>query len=478
MAVKYSNSEYRVLTSNNMITGSGCMHDKIDTICLTEDSSGILTDGDDLNKGIWPKSRIIWMAVFYMMLFIIRPWEVLIPGMAVLHPEKVFAICMLLAIFISGKISFQMSWQSFTAIFFIFAIFVSGQCAYIPSLAWEPLYKYLSIFVFYLVLLMVVRSPYDLIFMVLSYVSIMCLYLAKSQWEYFINDRHRYTMGVPRLIGIEETFGGPNALAMSIVVSLPFALLLWRNRSTISSTWPEVWKIRFKRGLILYGILAVSSVILTNSRSGMVGFIAFCGILMFGGKGIGKKIKFIFIGLIILSLIWVFMPSGSKSRLKTIWDPEEGPDNAQVSAEGRVEGFKAGMEMFRRNPFTGVGVGNFVPYRIQQVDGVDLEAHNLPGQLLGEMGLLGGGAFLLLLGAIVANCRKVIRFANNESDTAIKLLRDLAKSCLASLFLLVLLGMSGHNLYRFNWLWIAAFSLLALQFVQERLKSIEKRGKT
>lgn len=441
-------------------------------------SNNKLSAGDELSRGIWPKSKILWMASFYMALFIIRPWEVLLPALAALRPEKMFAIIMLVAIFLSGKKQIQLTWQTITVSFFIIAIFISGQFAYIPSLAWDPLYKYLSIFIFYLVLLLVIRNPYELLFMVISYVSIMCLYLAKSQWEYFVNNRHRYTMGVPRLIGIEETFGGPNALAMSIVVSMPFALLLWRNRHIICETWPAVWQVRFKRLLILYSILAVTSIILTNSRSGMVGTIVFCGVVMFGGKGVLEKIKFIFIGSMILSLIWILMPSESKSRFKTIWDPEEGPANAQVSAEGRVEGFKAGMEMFRRHPFTGVGVGNFVPYRIQQVDGVELEAHNLPGQLLGEMGLLGAVTFLMVLGAIWGNFRNTAYCAVNQSDEVVIILRDLSRACIFSLFLLILLGLTGHNLYRFNWLWIAAFSLLALQFVQERLKSIEIRGKT
>jgi O-antigen ligase len=164
------------------------------------------------------------------------------------------------------------------------------------------------------------------------------------------------------------------------------------------------------------------------------------------------------------------MPAENKGRMSTIWSPEEGPSNAQVSAEGRIEGYKAGMAMFRRYPFTGVGVGNFIAYRVPNVDGIALQAHNLEGQLLGEMGLVGCFTFLLMVGATFGNARRIIRYAGNQTNGALLCLSDLARTSRLSLLLLIFLGTFGHNLYRFNWLWIAAFCVLALRFTRERLQ--------
>ena len=36
-----------------------------------------------------------------------------------------------------------------------------------------------------------------------------------------------------------------------------------------------------------------------------------------------------------------------------------------------------------------------------------------------------------------------------------------------TILLLLFLGLGGHNLFRFTWLWYAAFSALALRFLQE-----------
>jgi O-antigen ligase len=194
---------------------------------------------------------------------------------------------------------------------------------------------------------------------------------------------------------------------------------------------------------------------------------------MFSGKGIGKKIGYIFIGVCILSLGWIIVPEENKGRIRTIWAPEEGPANAQESAEGRIAGYNAGVVMFKSRPFTGVGIGNFSAYRVPNIDGIPLQAHNLEGQLLGEMGSLGVCAFLLMIGATLVNCRITARLSKFQNDIKMMLLGDLARACMVSLILLVFLGTFAHNLFRYNWLWLAAFSVLALQFQKDMLKRKE-----
>jgi len=84
------------------------------------------------------------------------------------------------------------------------------------------IYIVLTLAVCYLALVSSVRNSFQLVFVIGMYIGFMELYLAKALWEYFVHGRHEYTMDVTRLIGIENTYGGPNALACSIVLSLPF----------------------------------------------------------------------------------------------------------------------------------------------------------------------------------------------------------------------------------------------------------------
>lgn len=424
-------------------------------------------DCNNLKNGIWPRSRSLWLASIYLALYIIRPWEQLFPMLAEIHPERFFILILITAVFMDKNNRLKFTWQSMSVLLFYSCICIASLFALQPSLSWEPFYAYTAVVIYYFILLIVIKGPYELVFIILTYIAVMCVYLSKATWEFFINGQHRYDMGVVRMIGIENTFGGPNNLAMSIVASLPFAVFLWKHQAIYSITWPTRWKKRLRQGLLLYGALSVISVILTNSRSGLVGLLIFALILMFSGKGIGKKISYIISGLLILSLVWLIIPEENKGRIRTIWAPEEGPANAQVSAEGRIEGYKAGMEMFRKYPITGVGVGNFIAYRIPNIDGIALEAHNLAGQLLGETGIVGGFGFFALVSTVLLTCRSVIHQAKQCPSKIIMLFADVAIACKRSIYILLFLGIFGHNLYRANWLWLVAFSTLALIFAKK-----------
>jgi O-antigen ligase len=169
--------------------------------------------------------------------------------------------------------------------------------------------------------------------------------------------------------------------------------------------------------------------------------------------------------------LWLVMPEEKQNRFRTIWNPEAGPKGAQVSAEGRIEGLKAGMKMFEEFPISGVGIGNFITYRVSHVDGVGLNAHNLIGQVLGETGILGGIAFLLMVAVTLLNCQKVRSLVRKKlSDPKNKALSGLGLAARDAIILLAFEGLFGHNLLRFNWLWLAAFSSLALQFARTNLK--------
>ena len=50
---------------------------------------------DRLHGGIWPRGIDLWMAAIWIGLFIIRPWEMLWPGLADWHIARLYAIVMI-----------------------------------------------------------------------------------------------------------------------------------------------------------------------------------------------------------------------------------------------------------------------------------------------------------------------------------------------------------------------------------------------
>lgn len=438
-------------------------------------NASIILDGsENAKKGIWPTSFPLWLVGLYVFLFIVRPWEKLFPWLGLIHFERIYFIFMLIVTALSNaKQSLPRNTQNIAVCILLITIGLSGVFAYDSSLFWAPFYVVLTLVVFYFVMLLVIRQTYDLIFIIICYIVTMTLYLAKAQWEFFVNGQHRYTMGVIRMVGIEHTTGGPNDVAMSIVVSLPMLVFLWSNRGLITYTWPDFYKKWFPRSLIIYVYLVISSILLTNSRSGMVSCVFFVFLIsLFRGQNIGKKFGYILISIVLLMTIWFIMPEAQKGRLRTVWEPESGPVNAKASAEGRIEGLKAGIAMFNQSPILGVGIGSFIKNRVEKVDGVPLNAHNLIGQVLGETGALGSIAFMFMIFTTIRNTRLVRSMAKIRPSPVLDFYEQLAFAIRDSIFVLFFSGLFGHNFYRFNWFWLGAFSVLTVQVARKKLDII------
>jgi O-antigen ligase len=404
------------------------------------------------------------MAAFYVALFIIRPWEEMVPFLGQIHFERFYALAMVAVVLLNSKFRGVFTPQTGSVLVLLAALTLSAVLAIDSTIAWDPWYVYVTLVVFYFVLVLVIRTPYELLFMVTCYIVAMEIYLAKSEWEFFVNDRHDFKMGVRRLIGVEITFGDPNAVGMSIAVSLPILWYLFSIRKTLTARWPSLWRKLFPVALGIYLFLAISSIILTRSRSGMLTGVIFVGILALRSKSWSKKILAGLGGVVFLVLLWLTMSDEARNRLRTVWDPDAGPANATTSAHGRVEGLQAGLAMVQKYPLTGVGMGNFIPYRIAHVDGIPLLAHNLPGQVLGEAGLLGFTAFFLMVFVMCWNCRTIRRLCRDSTGPLPVVLSGFAVACENSILLLLFEGLSLHNMNRFNWLWLAAFISHALLF--------------
>lgn len=187
------------------------------------------------------------------------------------------------------------------------------------------------------------------------------------------------------------------------------------------------------------------------------------------GFGLRRKIYYTLGGLVVLAILWQVIPQETRVRYQSIWDSDSGPENADVSAQGRIDGFWAGITMLERFPISGVGIGNFIRYRESAVDGLALNAHNLAGQVLGETGLIGALAFSLIVLAALLNCSKARRLAGGRSDKEGTIISGLALACRNAIILLLFEGLFAHNLRRFTWLWLAAFSTLAVQYTKQYL---------
>jgi hypothetical protein len=295
-------------------------------------AENLIEPGEDLRHGMWPRSLALWMAATWIALFLIRPWEKLFPGLAEIHFARVYALSMIAVVVCSGNLRLEISSKTFGVLGFAFTLCVSWMAAWRPLLAWEMIYEYFTLLAFYFVLLSTIRTPYGLVFVAASYIVVMAMYLGKAQVEFFFFGENWYDQGVKRMVGIETTYGGPNAVAESTMLSMPILAFLWRNRIQFTQIWPNGWRKWFSRGLVFYLWLAVTSILLTNSRTGMISFAFFLVLLSLSGKQLGRTVVCLLVAILVTAAIWVVMPQEQKGRLRTVWDPDSGPANSQASA--------------------------------------------------------------------------------------------------------------------------------------------------
>lgn len=161
-------------------------------------------------------------------------------------------------------------------------------------------------------------------------------------------------------------FNDPNDLGMLFVLALPMALYL-SSRGGAFGLRRLFWL--GAGAALLYGIY------LTNSRGALLAVAALLGVYLWRRFGMVPAALFGGAGLAGLLLL--------PSRLSDLSPGEE-------SANGRVEAWYEGFQMFFSHPLFGVGAGNFTDYNY-------LTAHNSLILVLAETGFVG---FTLWLGFV------------------------------------------------------------------------------
>jgi O-antigen ligase len=391
---------------------------------------------------------MLYLMLFYVYLCIHRPMEIW-PALGDMRPELIYFIVLTACWLIAPK--------RLRSPGLMLAVVGMGS-AFVVSLALSPwaeqaeqvVKNYTLVVVFALMIATAVRDERGLHKFVIMFLAVMTLYMLHSVWEYRMG-RHTFRMGIVRLIGVDKTLGDPNSFGASIVYALPFVQYLW-------VAWPVAWR---RWGLVVYVLLSAGCILLTGSRSSLVGLTlwGFLNLLL-------TRRKFQWLaGLAMLAVGgWFALPESLQTRFETIIDPSVGPANAQTSGQGRIEGFFIGLKLWGEYPIAGCGPGAWRP-----ASGAPIEAHNLYGQVMGELGTIGVIAFGFLVVMLLCNVRKLTRLTHPATGSCPdRHMHALGRAMAMSTILLLFEGMFGHNLFRYNWSWYCAFTAVALDACRAR----------
>lgn len=399
---------------------------------------------------------MIWIIIGYMWLFLHRPFEIW-TWMGTLRFERVYMIITLIAwLAISEKRAVE-NRINFAVIVFALAMTMSTVMSPytnpIDSTHFQNWAKYL---VFYVLVVTSVKSEKDLKLLMTGFLFCFFIYMLHSYREYLCG-RFHYAMGTRRMIGVDSTLSDPNAFGSSIVILLPMLFPFLNLIKKLKKRWLYLF-------VICYFLLSVRCIQLTGSRSAFVvmgGAIVLIALL--------SKHRFTVLPILVLSalIVWVTLPQNLKDRYMTLVDPTIN-ESANESAEGRINGFWDSMDNFSSSPIFGVGPGCH-----GIAAGTGFLSHILYGQIPSELGLIGIAAFLLLLFCYVMNHveilghRKYLTDHGHGEDATYCYLVSYA--IVFSVFLLLIFGVGGHNGYRYNWIWYAAFQATAVDVLREKV---------
>jgi hypothetical protein len=395
-----------------------------------------------------------WLLIGYMFLFIDRPFEVW-KWLGDLHIERIYML------FTMGvwAVYPNKRWlpNSQHGAYFAFAFAVITCWAMSPwSEQGQPVVEdWFKIVVFYVMLVTTIHDEEGLKTIAVGFLVVMGLYLLHSFREY-LGGRHTFRMGIARMIGVDTTLGDPNSFGASIVFALPIVTAIWKA------------EIGGKLGRwLLLGYVGLSGlcVLLTGSRSSLLGLMVWCAVIIWG-----TRYRFAaFASFAALAPVaFVALPESLQTRFETIINPEVGPANARESGEGRLEGLFNGFRLLQHSPLTGIGPGAWRPATRSPI-----ESHNLYGQVMGELGGLGVAAFLALLLCFLANLRTVRRMREHYPEWQNNLFFALPSAVGMAIFLLLFMGNFGHNLFRFTWLWYGGFLIIARHCAEIRVANWE-----
>lgn len=393
----------------------------------------------------------IFVLIGYIFLAVFRPFEVW-PQLGALRIELVYAIGMLITFAnIQKNTKPGNSLNTYVWLLFLLVLISPIHSPY-TAVTMHWLSEYWKVFLVYLVILYGVRNRVELEWLLLGFLGTLFLYELLSLIEYG-NGRHMYRMGIVRMIGVDNKFNDPNAFAATICYSMPLVFMFLKYKSTIFQ--PKlVWLACFS--LFLLGILCI---VLTGSRTGMVGVILLLALQVWSSK---NRFRYLIASIAALAATWSQMPASLHNRFESLWNPEASTKGAAMSAASRLDGFLDGLQMMLDRPI-GFGAHTFRHARDYVGKWGGLDAHNLYGQVMGELGFLGA---IALLGMVYMTWRTTKAIKANAQAIS-----DLSQRnfyhCLAvalnhSLILLLFYGISSHNLYRYTWLWYAAFAQLGL----------------
>jgi O-antigen ligase len=246
-------------------------------------------------------------------------------------------------------------------------------------------------------------------------------------------------------VGLNE----PNYYALALVLLLPLPFVFSRIE-----TGP--WKRRF--WMMGVGSL-VLQLVLTGSRGAFLGLLVVAPYLCF--RLMKRPVVTLAAGGALLLALLMVVPNPMRDRLLASGiDSSVRDTGVRVSNERRMEVLEAGIRIFQRNMWAGIGIGNFKPMMAQEIDRGSI-AHNTYIEVAAELGIPGLLAFLWMIACVFRSLWRSQRFARRTGNRRLREMAVGMEVGLAGYLVTAIFLSAGYE--KFFWL------IIFLSIVTERV---------
>ncbi|MDC0708398.1 O-antigen ligase family protein [Stigmatella sp. ncwal1] len=197
-----------------------------------------------------------------------------------------------------------------------------------------------------------------------------------------------YRTGVDMVEGFRSRWVGvyadPNHMAMNMALVVPLAVAFLARKES-------GWLLR--AACALAAVLSVVAIVLSHSRGGFIGLSVAMGVWAIREK---RRIQALVVGSLLALGLVLFAPQSFWKRNETVTSFHE-----DASAMGRVYAWQVASRISLDKPLLGVGAGGFryawplyAPPEARRA----YVAHNIFLDVIGELGFIGLGLFLVFAG--------------------------------------------------------------------------------
>lgn len=348
------------------------------------------------------ESFAFWMICAYLFLEYVRPQSIY-PALDILPWTQLAVIGAFLGCFTDKTVRWVSSPINMLLIAFLFVILISSYFAYFPAVSYRNLEKYYLWMIIYFLIINIVNSRrrffiFICIFLVASFKLSLSLALTWAKRGFSFTDWG--------LMGPPGFFQNSGELAIQMLVFWPIA---WAFTQFAK---PNVSRFYYFL-LLLMPITAIMVILGASSRGAQLALV--CQLVVMNYRYVFNP-KILASILVVLALIWVFLPDEQKQRFETM-----GEDG---TSRQRLLYWENGIKMIEKNPVLGVGYFNFAPYfdRYYPEDLLLGDAqlpHNIFIQVGTDAGVLGLSLLLAMFLSAIFTSKKISECSSKDNTAYI-----------------------------------------------------------